>query len=136
MRDGVIENNRSKSRLIEATHSIVEALDDVFYFPSYELVIDVLRDYRFYKIDMVHANEAAVQYVFENFCKTFMDSATSALMAEIKALMNAKNHKPFHIESEGYKKFSKAQLLKVHDIITKNPSIILTEELEYFAEKC
>ncbi len=70
VRDGVIENNRSKARLIDAVHSIKENNEHVLYFPAYELVIDVLRDYRFYKSDLVHANEAAVQYVFESFCNT------------------------------------------------------------------
>ena len=54
VRDGVIENNRSKARLIEAIHSVKEKMQNVFYFPAYELIIDVLRDYRFYKKDLVH----------------------------------------------------------------------------------
>ncbi|MDQ6763227.1 MAG: GSCFA domain-containing protein, partial [Bacteroidota bacterium] len=80
VRDGVIENNRSKARLIDAVHSIKENNDRILYFPAYELVIDILRDYRFYKSDLVHANELAVQYVFESFCNTFFNEATTKLM--------------------------------------------------------
>src|SRR5690606_15113771 len=61
IRDGVVENNRSKARLIEAVHHLAEKYNNVFYFPSYELVIDVLRDHRFYDIDLVHPNYAATQ---------------------------------------------------------------------------
>ena len=65
LRDGVVENNRSKARLIESVHHLVNKFDKLYYFPAYELVIDVLRDYRFY-IDLAHPNYAATQYVFWN----------------------------------------------------------------------
>ncbi len=81
VRDGIIENNRSKARLIEAAHSIVGQNENVFYFPAYELLIDVLRDYRFYKSDMVHANEVAVNYIFEIFSKTYLDETTSFFLS-------------------------------------------------------
>ena len=67
IRDGVIENNRSKSRLIEVVHNLVNKFDKIYYFPAYELVIDVLRDYRFYDIDLVHPNYPATQFVLEKF---------------------------------------------------------------------
>ncbi len=67
LRDGVIENNRSKARLLEAVHHLVNKFERLHYFPAYELVIDVLRDYRFYDIDMAHPNYAATQFVLETF---------------------------------------------------------------------
>ena len=73
VRDGVIENNRSKARLIEAIHSVREKTQNVFYFPAYELIIDVLRDYRFYKKDLVHPSGTATEFVFETFCNAFVD---------------------------------------------------------------
>ncbi len=131
VRDGIIENNRSKARLIEATHSITEQNNDVFYFPAYELVIDVLRDYRFYKSDMVHANEIAVNYVFETFCSTYLDEAAKKIITELKALLNAMNHKPFQKESVAHKKFLKTQLERAQKI---NQAIIdLTKEINYFS---
>jgi len=63
LRDGVVENNRSKARLIEAVHHVVNKFDRLYYFAAYELVIDVLRDYRFYDIDLAHPNYAATQFV-------------------------------------------------------------------------
>src|SRR5690606_37966914 len=67
IRDGVVENNRSKARLLEAVHQITEKMKHAYYFPAYELVIDVLRDHRWYDIDLVHPNFAATSYVFEQF---------------------------------------------------------------------
>ena len=67
IRDGVVENNRSKARLLEAVHHLVDKFDRLYYFPAYELVIDVLRDYRFYDVDMAHPNYPATQFVLEKF---------------------------------------------------------------------
>src|SRR3954470_20985663 len=71
IRDGVVENNRSKARLIEVVHHLVNKFDGLYYFPAYEIVIDVLRDYRFYDIDMVHPNYQATQYVLRQFLQYF-----------------------------------------------------------------
>ncbi len=133
VRDGVTENNRSKARLIEAVHSIVENNNSVFYFPAYELVIDVLRDYRFYKSDMVHANEMAVNYVFEIFCNTYLDDPAKKLIIELKSLVNAMNHRPFQKESVAHKNFLKKQLEIARKIIAANPTINLTKEIDYFS---
>ncbi len=133
VRDGVIENNRSKARLIETAHSIVEQNNHVFYFPAYELVIDVLRDYRFYKSDMVHVNEIAINYVFESFCNTYLDESAKKLISELKALLGGMNHKPFQKESVAHKMFLKTQLEKVRKMMTANPGIDLSGELNYFS---
>ena len=99
VRDGVIENNRSKARLIEAIHSVREKAQNVFYFPAYELIIDVLRDYRFYKKDLVHPSGTATEFVFETFCNAFVDEPGKKLLEEIKMIVAAMNHKPFQKES-------------------------------------
>ena len=72
IRDGVIENNRSKARLIEVAHQLVNKFNRTYYFPAYELVIDVLRDYRFYDKDLVHPNYMATNYVVENFMEYYV----------------------------------------------------------------
>ncbi len=133
VRDGIVENNRSKARLIEAIHSIKEAAENVFYFPSYELIIDVLRDYRFYKNDLVHPNKEAVQYVFEMFCNAYIDDDAKKLMTEIKALLNAMHHKPFNKETTAYKQFLKVQLEKTQKLIKTNPYLDLSQEIDYFS---
>jgi hypothetical protein len=132
VRDGVVENNRSKARLIEAVHSIVEQKQNVFYFPSYEWITDVLRDYRFYKNDMVHPNETAINFVFEKFCESVLDVEATKIMKEIKDIIKATNHKPFFKESEAHQKFIAAQLKNISSIESDYPFIDLSKERKHF----
>ena len=89
LREGFIENNRSKAALIQAVHSLTN-VEDVFYFPAYELVIDDLRDYRFFAEDMAHPNYAATNYVWEKFTGTCIDEPSQQLMKDIAVIMAAK----------------------------------------------
>ncbi len=134
IKDGVIENNRSKARLIEAIHSIKENNKDVFYFPAYELIIDVLRDYRFYKDDLVHPTDTATSFVFENFCNAYLDEPGRKLLEEIKLIIAAFKHKPFQSESDAYKKFQAAQLAKIKSINNNFPAIDFTIEEKFFSQ--
>jgi len=134
VRDGVIENNRSKARLIEVVHSIKENVPNVFYFPAYELIIDVLRDYRFYKDDLVHPTETATTFVFENFCNTYLDEPAKKLLEEIKSIIAAFRHKPFQSESAAHKKFQAAQLEKINFIKTNFPFIDFSKEEKFFSQ--
>jgi hypothetical protein len=86
LKDGFIENQRSKSILLEAVHRIVEANSNCTYFPSYEIVMDDLRDYRFFKKDMLHLNDVGVDYVWEKFCDYYFTSETRAIQEEVNAL--------------------------------------------------
>ena len=72
LKDGFIENTQSKSHLLTAVHSILK--DNIHYFPSYEIVIDELRDYRFFKEDLVHPNELAVKYIWERIQQSWIDT--------------------------------------------------------------
>lgn len=133
LRDGVVENNRSKARLIEAVHHLVNKFDRLYYFPAYELVIDVLRDYRFYDIDLAHPNYAATQYVLEQFSASCFDAITIQLMEEIKKIMIAKNHKPFNAASQQHKKFLATMLEKTKVLQDQNPHLDFSQELKYFS---
>ncbi|MEO7308135.1 MAG: GSCFA domain-containing protein, partial [Ferruginibacter sp.] len=105
LRDGFVENNRSKATLIQSVQRLVETNNNCFYFPAYELIIDDLRDYRFFAEDMVHPNYAATNYVWEKFIATCIDEPSQQLMKEIAVIVAAKNHKPFNPTSEQHKKF-------------------------------
>lgn len=135
IKDGVVENNRSKARLIEAIHYLKDNINNTFYFPSYELIIDVLRDYRFYKNDYVHPTETATAFVFDKFCETYFDESSLKLLEEIHSILLAKNHKPFHKESGAYKKFQSAQLEKIKSISKRFPSIDFSNEINFFSDK-
>ncbi len=134
IKDGIIENNRSKARLTEAVHELKDQYKNVFYFPSYELVIDILRDYRFYKDDMVHPNSIAIEYVFEKFTGSFFEETSQQIIKEIRKIIAAKNHKPFHIGTDAYRSFKKSQLKKVIELQAMLPQINFSDEIKYFAE--
>ena len=133
IRDGVIGNNRSKARLIEAAHSIKESFQQVFYFPAYELIIDVLRDYRFYKNDLVHPADTATAFVFEKFCNAFVDEPGKKLSEEIKSIITAMNHRPFQKDSAAHKKFQNTQLEKIKVIKARLPLIDFSNEEKFFS---
>ncbi len=132
LRDGFVENNRSKAILIQAVHRLIEKNSNGFYFPAYELIIDDLRDYRFFAEDMVHPNYAATSYVWEKFIATCIDESSQLLMKEIAVIVAAKNHKPFNPTSEQHKKFLQANLKKLQKLIQEHPYINFTEEKSYF----
>ncbi|HET9434031.1 MAG TPA: GSCFA domain-containing protein [Chitinophagaceae bacterium] len=134
IRDGVVENNRSKARLIEVVHHAINTYPGLYYFPAYELVIDVLRDYRFYDVDMVHPNYSATEFVMEKFRENFVDEESQQLMEEVKKIITARKHKAFQPETNAHKHFLKAHLEKANDLQTKYPFLHLTEEIDYFSD--
>ena len=134
IRDGVVENNRSKARLIESVHHLVGKFDRLFYFPAYELVIDVLRDYRFYDIDMAHPNYPATQFVLEKFAEYGIDAAARPLMEEIRRLVTARRHRPMHPGTEAHARFRREQYAKAVELAKRNPLLDLSDELNYFKE--
>jgi hypothetical protein len=131
LRDGFVENNRSKSALIQAVHQTIN-WNNTFYFPAYELVIDDLRDYRFYAEDMVHPNYAATGYVWEKFLSSCVDEDTQKLMKEIYTIVAARNHKPFNPGSALHKKFLESNLNKIKQLLLQYPYIDFDEETRYF----
>ena len=133
VRDGVVENNHSKARLIEVSHSVCEQKQNAFYFPSYELITEILRDYRFYKDDLVHPNGTAINFVFEKFCDSFLDDSSKKMMTEIKKILSAVNHKPFFKESLEHQKFIAGQLKNINKIESEYPFINLSKEKDYFS---
>lgn len=133
IRDGVVENNRSKGRLIEAVHHLSNKLEKVFYFPSYEIVIDVLRDYRFYSEDMVHPNYLATDFVLEGFIKTFMSDETNNIIKELKKLNTARKHRSAHPETEAHQNFLKTNLQKAKALQQQYPFLSLEDEFNYFS---
>lgn len=134
IRDGVVENNRSKARLIEAVHYIDAKFESAYYFPAYELVIDVLRDYRFYDIDLVHPNYPATEFVLERFAETCIDEEAQQLMQEIKKIVIARRHKAFQPETKAHQQFLAAHFEKVRSLQQKYPFLDFKEELVYFSQ--
>jgi GSCFA family len=134
IRDGVIENNRSKARLIEVAHQLVAKFNRTYYFPAYELVIDVLRDYRFYDKDLVHPNYMATNYVVEKFMEHYFLPDTRLLAEEIRKLQISRNHRPLHPGTEAHRRFLKEQYDKTLELSARYPFMDFEAELEYFKQ--
>lgn len=132
LREGVIENNRSKAALIQSVHHLVDKFDRLYYFPAYELVIDDLRDYRFYAEDLVHPNYFATQYVWEKMVDACMSEKTKLLMADIHSINLAFQHKSFNPSSTQHKSFLERFYQKTKELQTLHPSLNLSKELDYF----
>lgn len=132
LRDGFIENNRSKATLIHAVHQLIEKYDAAMYFPAYELIIDDLRDYRFYAEDMVHPNYAATNYVWEKFIQAAIDETSQKLMKEIAVINAARDHKAFNPTSIQHKKFLQAHFEKVKLLQMQHDYLDLEEEARFF----
>ena len=134
IRDGIIENNRSKARLLESVHHLVNKFGRLYYFPSYEIVIDVLRDYRFYDIDLVHPNYQATRYVIEQFMANFVNERSVALSKEIEKINVARNHKPLQPSTEAHQKFLRLHAERTKALMEVHPFLQLQEELKYFGQ--
>jgi hypothetical protein len=132
LRDGVIENNRSKARLIEAVHLLVENRPDTFYLPSYELVIDVLRDYRFFDIDKAHPNYEATQWVLQYFLEHYFSKETQEIIEKVKEIVSAYQHKPKNPDTQAHKNFMKTFYQKTCELQKHFPFLDWRKELEYF----
>lgn len=107
VKDGIIENNLSKARLLDAIHAVQNEVN-VSYFPSYEIVVDELRDYRFYKTDRVHPTEEAVAYVWKRFSETYFSDATIALNEEVAQYHSMKKHNVLFTKSVASDKFNQS----------------------------
>ena len=131
-RQGLVESNLSKAVLLYAIHHLIKKFDRLYYFPAYEIVTDELRDYRFYKEDMVHPNEQAVQYVWDKFVKYFMSTDTQKVMEEIHPIVQAAQHRPLHADSEEYQRFAQIQLEKINKLENKYLHFDFSEEKKSF----
>lgn len=120
-KDGAHNNQLSKAVLLLSIEQLVSQHSDVFYFPSYEIVLDELRDYRFYSEDMIHPNEVAIRYIWEVFENTFFDKETVELNNQWTNILKAISHRPFNPNTDQHKQFLRQTLLKIKDIQKKYP---------------
>jgi lysophospholipase L1-like esterase len=132
LREGFVENNRSKAALINAVHQVVSQYSNVFYFPAYELVIDDLRDYRFYAEDMVHPNYAATNYVWGKFIRSSIDEPTQQLMQQLQELNIAMQHKPFNPASAAHTTFKTKYLNLCNELLQRYPHLNLAAAMLHF----
>ncbi|MEQ8924844.1 MAG: GSCFA domain-containing protein [Fulvivirga sp.] len=126
IKDSLELNSVSKSILRIACHSLSEQFENVEYFPSYEIQLDDLRDYRFYKSDMIHPTEEATHYIWNKFAECYFDESTLEFIEEWIKIKRAIDHKPFNPKSEKHQEFVRNTIAKIKSL---NSDIDFTEEL-------
>lgn len=124
---GHYENSLSKAHLFAAIYQLQKRHPQLYYFPAYELVMDDLRDYRFFAEDMLHPNHQATEYVWENLCNTLLDKKTLALLKEIDEIILAAKHRPRNPASQAHKAFAGKMLQKI-SLLKKDYSFAFAEE--------
>lgn len=133
--DGAISNSFSKAILFNGllkllNHSTFK--NRIYYFPAYEILIDELRDYRYYAEDLIHPSTLAINYIYERFSEAFFDKYSQRLIKQIEEILKAKLHRPFNPDSNEYRKFCSKNLEKINLILMKHPDLNFTEEIKYF----
>jgi len=121
IKDGFVENTQSKAHLITAIHQFLVKNPQNYYFPSYEIMMDELRDYRFYKGDMLHPNEIAVNYIWERFKQTWISPKAEVTMKEVAVIQKGLRHKPFNPSSKAHLQFVENIKNRSEQLLQKHP---------------
>lgn len=132
LKDGFTENQISKSTLLLAIQEMVEKANFIHYFPAYEIMMDDLRDYRYYADDLVHPSKLAIEYIWETFTNSYLEPTEAPLRKNIYKLQKAIQHRSFNPTSSGHQKFVQQQLKNIKKIKSKVPSINLKAAQNHF----
>ncbi len=124
VKDGFIENTQSKAHLISAIHQVLKGKSQVYYFPSYEIMLDELRDYRFYAEDMIHPNQTAINYIWEKFKYVWISKDANKSMEEVDAIQKGLLHKPFNPKAEAHQLFLKNLKERVIKLQSEYPHMV------------
>ncbi len=131
-KEGAVANMKSKAILLNAVHQLVEENDHIYYFPAYEIMMDDLRDYRFYKSDMLHPNDTAVEYIFRKFIESYISADCYGAMVGLEKLQKAMNHRPRNPRSKAHLGFLRHQLLFLGQLEEEWPALSFRAERSYF----
>ncbi len=123
LKDGFVENQRSKAHLIAAVHSVIAQHNYASYFPAYELVMDELRDYRFYDRDLIHPNELAIDYIWEAFEAVYLSPKAKAFKKQIEEVQRGLEHRAFNPNSDQHQQFLKKLQQKIAQLQQEIPHI-------------
>lgn len=132
-RDGAAGNQLSKSVLLLATDALVKGYSHTkcAYFPSYELVMDELRDYRFYAADMIHLSDVAIRFIWERFATACLSAESIPIMSSIEAINRALAHKPFNRVTPEHLRFLENSMTKIGELSIKYPYISLSRQKQF-----
>ena len=125
LKDGLHENQLSKAALLMAVDEVCKRYDNAHYFPAYEILLDELRDYRFYKEDMVHPTEQAVRYIWERFVDFAVDPKEKPALQAAAEVRQMLQHKPVFPESEAFRKFEAQKQRRIEEMRQLYPKVCL-----------
>jgi len=128
LKDTLALNSVSKSILRLACHTISETFDGVHYFPSYEIMLDDLRDYRFYKSDMIHPSEEAEEYIWNKFSDCYFDDQTKEFIKKWNPIYTSLQHKAFHVGTDAHQTFLKKILSQLEEL---SKTVSVDEEIAF-----
>jgi hypothetical protein len=117
-KDGLVENQRSKAQLLVALHQLLE-MHQAYYFPAYEILLDELRDYRFYADDLLHPSPLAIRYIWDKWLSISTTPETQSLIAEVEAVQKSRQHRPFNPETDEHQAFLEKLDKKVEELRSK-----------------
>lgn len=128
------ENSYSKACLRVLAHDLCRKYSWISYFPAYEILMDDLRDYRFYASDRVHPSEEAVAYIWDCFSDTYFSRETRELNRQVEAVQSAAQHRPAFPQTEVYRNFCRQSMEKIGELTAQHPSLDFSEERMYFEQ--
>ncbi len=133
-RDGAVENNRSKAVLIEAIQLSLKNSSNAYYFPAYEIMMDDLRDYRFYADDMLHPNAVAVDYIWEQFLEACTTNKLQSCIQHQQEINAAMLHRPFFPDSPKHRIFRQKMLTKIDLFKQEFPDVDMQDAVDFFTD--
>ena len=134
-KDGAHGNQLSKATLLLAVDALRERFDGVGYFPSYEIMLDELRDYRFYAEDMLHVSPLAADYIWERFRDAYIDPSLKSVMERVERVNKGVAHRPLDVASEGYACFVRRLLAEMDALVRDCPSVDFSRERAILLER-
>lgn len=134
LRDSAHENQISKSHLFTAVNEIINTNNSIYYFPSYEIMMDELRDYRFYADDMIHPSKIAERYIYQRFSERIIEDDSNQFIQDYESILKAKKHKIKSTNPEDISKFKKNILRKINHLKDKYSKINFTDDIKLFSE--
>ncbi|GAA4893019.1 GSCFA domain-containing protein [Flaviramulus aquimarinus] len=127
LKDGFVENTQSKAHLISAIHQFLNQKPSSncqsYYFPSYEIMMDELRDYRFYNDDMIHPNQTAINYIWDTFKSVWISDESFKIMDNVETIQKGLQHKAFNAESKAHQNFVQKLKVKINKLQNQFPHI-------------
>lgn len=132
VKDGLAENNASKSILRLAIDELTASHENVHYFPAFEIMNDDLRDYRFYANDLVHPSELALNYIWQLFSEAVITQSALEVSKQVERIVSAAEHRPINPQSESHRQFLSSMLRRSEYLQKQYPEIDLSVELQYF----